>query len=374
MDTILTSRSRIVAYANCQRLGYLTYDWDGTGLEPVTLALPLANGIAVHEILAAILTGTPPEAAISKVLAEYAAQVKALGVANEDPEGLEWLIREQRTLLEGTIRAWLRIRLPQLQAQFDFLAVEKELRWPLDPEATIIDQVRCDVLARRKTDGGLFYVEWKTTTTGGDEWIKQWEHNTQILANVLAVEEMLHERCEGVMIEGILKGRRKIDEAARSPFNGKKIQFSPLCYGYKHVVAGEYSPRYQAAKGWYKIATFEEMPIKEWVEQVMTVEDCSALFAPVPPIRPNRRHLERWRRQTIVVEKDRAFALDQVARGADPDLLFPMNDEHCFRYWGHPCPFEPLCFREEIEQDPLGSGLYQRREDHHKIVELTEDV
>lgn len=370
MVSILTSRSRMVAYANCPRLGFLSYDWEGTGLEPVGVSLPLANGIAIHEALAAILTGTPPDSVISKILADYEASLRACGVMNEDPAGLEWLLAEQRALLEGTIRAWLRVRLPQLRAQFDFLAVEHELRWPIDPEGRIIDQVRCDVLARRKTDGGLFYVEWKTTTLGGDEWVKQWEHNTQLLANVLAIEELLHERCEGVMIEGLIKGRRKVDEAQRSPFYGKRIQFSPLCYGYKHVITGEFSLRFQSAKGWYKVASWQEMPIADWVANVMSVEDCQGLFAPVPPIRPNARHLDRWRKQTIVQELDRAFLLDQVKKGAmDPAVAFPINDEHCFRYWGHPCPFEPLCFREEVEADPLGSGLYERRVDHHALPE-----
>lgn len=369
MSRILTSRSRMVAYANCPRLGYLTYDWGETGLEPVSLSLPLANGIAIHEILAEILTGTPPASAISKALATYKALVESQGVFNEDPGSVDWLIREQQTLLEGMIHAWLRVRYPILRAEYDFLAVERELLWPLDAEGTIIDQIRADVLARRKSDGGLFYLEWKTTTMGGDEWVKQWEHNTQLLANTLAIEELLHERCEGVIIEGLLKGRRKIDEAARSPFNGRKIQFSPLCYGYKHVATGEYSARYQAAKGWYKIATFAEMPVETWVSDVMSVEDCQALFAPVPPIRPRREHLDRWRKQTIALENERSAKLTLVKRRPELlDDLFPMNDEHCFRYWGHPCPFEPLCFRSEVEADPLGSALYQPRVPHHQTL------
>jgi hypothetical protein len=368
MGRILTSRSRIVAYANCPRLGYLTYDWGETGLEPVSLSLPLANGIAIHEILAAILTGTAPAVAISKALADYEALVHAHGVVNEDPTSVDWLIQEQRTLLEGMIHAWLRVRYPVLRSEYDFLAVERELLWPLDAEGTIIDQIRCDVLARRKSDGGLFYLEWKTTTTGGDEWVKQWEHNTQLLANTLAVEELLHERCEGVLIEGLLKGRRKIDEAARSPFQGRKIQFSPLTYGYKHVATGEFSARYQGAKGWYKIATWQEMPVETWVSDVMTVEDCQGLFAPVPPIRPRRAHLDRWRGQTIALEQERAARLQILkTRPEALDTLFPMNDEHCFRYWGHPCPFEPLCFGDEVAQDPLGSGLYQPRQPHHDV-------
>jgi hypothetical protein len=66
---VLTSRSRIVSYLNCARLGFLSYDFEGHGLEPVSQSLPLANGIAIHDGLALILTGSSPSDVISKILA-----------------------------------------------------------------------------------------------------------------------------------------------------------------------------------------------------------------------------------------------------------------------------------------------------------------
>lgn len=358
-----TSRSREVAYQNCPRLGYLGYDWGGTGLEPVSLSLPLVNGIAVHEILAAILGGVHPEEAISKELAKYEADVRARGVANEDLDGLEELIHEQSTMLAGTIWAWVESRLPRLRDQFDFLAIERELQWPVSEGGPIM-QVRCDALAREKQGGGLYYIEWKTTSQGGEEWAKQWEHNTQLLSNTLAIEEVLGERCEGVIIEGIIKGRRAVDRAKSSPFAGKRIQQSPLCYGYVNELSGEYRAGWTSAKGWTKIATWKEVPIRKWVERVMTEEERLALFAPVPPIKPTPWHLARWREQFLAAEAERAERLSRVS-DANINALFPMHDEHCHRYWGAPCAFEPLCFRSAVSEDPLGSGLYQRRVDHH---------
>jgi len=357
---IRTSRSREVAYANCQRLGWLSYDAGGTGFEPVSLSLPLANGIAIHETLAQILGGVHPEEAISKMLAAYEAQVRARGVANEDLDGLETLIQEQKTLLAGTVYAWVETRLPRLREQFDFLLVEKELQWEV-AEGVIL-RIRCDVLAREKSSGGLFYIEWKTTSTGGDEWAKQWEHNTQLLSNTLAIEAALGERCEGVIIEGFIKGRRAIDKAKVSPFFGKRIQQSPICYGYVSDISGEYRSAYTSAKGWRKIATWKEMPVERWVKRVMTEDERRDLFAPVPPIKPTPWHLARWREQFLATQRERA---EKLRTGAD---AFPLNDDHCFRYWGHPCPFEPLCFRSAVRDDPLGSGLYQARIDHHGEV------
>lgn len=360
---IITSRSRMVAYANCARLGYLQYDWEGTGLQPAAASLPLANGIAIHEALARILIGENHDEVISKTLADYEKEVRSRGILNEDPDGLEFLISEQKCWIEGIIRAWMIVRYPALRAEYDFVAVEKELNWPVAPD--IIDTVRCDLLARRKSDGALFYIEWKTTSIGGDEWIKQWEHNTQLLANTQAIEEMLGERVEGVIIEGIIKGKRSNDGARASRFFEMRIQQSRLCYGYHNETSGEYQGKYTSAKGWRKVAVWEEMSVKDWVEQILDYEDLANMFCPVPPIRPNERHLQRWRAQTIAAERERSAKLEFVRKGGSIDLAFPMNDEHCFRYWGSPCPFEPLCFREEIGNDPLDSGLYEIRVPHH---------
>ena len=373
---VRTSRSRIVSYLNCARLGYLSYDYEGHGLEPVTQSLPLANGIAIHDALAQILTGASPTDVVSKILAEYETTLKSRGVANEDPEGFIMLLREQQCLIAGTIWAWMRVRYPKLKAEYDFLAVEKELLWPLDREGHIVDQVRCDVLARRKSDGGLFYIEWKTASQTGDEWVKQWEHNTQLLANTLAVEEMLHERVEGVLIEGLVKGRRAVDRSRTSPYFGHRIQQSPLCYGYVHQPTGEMQASYINGKGWQKtfVPAIPGMRVSTWVDTIMTAEECEAMFCPCPPIRPRREHLERWRRQTLAAEEERTSNLASIASYTDPtakqyalDVMFPMNDDHCFRYWGHPCPFEPLCFGDQVAEDPIGSGLYQKRTPHHVI-------
>ena len=348
-------------------LGYLSYDWsEEGGLEPVGTPLALANGIVFHEVVAGILNKRSLEEVLAEQLARYETELRSRAVIlNEDPRHFEFILREQRTMLVGTIHAWMQIRYPRIIAEYDLVAIERELNWELAPG--IIDQVRCDVLARRKSDGGLFYLEWKTTGSGGDEWAKQWEHNTQLLANTLAVEEMLGERVEGVIIEGIVKGRRKRDDNSRSPFYGRKIQQSPLCYGYQNALTGDLQGRYTSARGWEKVASWDVAPdVREWIRVALEWEDLEKLFAPVPPIRPRGEHLSRWREQTIAEERDRAHRLHLVRKGDMlPHVAFPLNDEHCFRYWGHPCAFEPLCFTGAIAADPLGSGLFRIKKSHH---------
>ena len=365
---ITTSRSRFVSYMNCPRYGLLAYDFfeDGVGLESVPASLPLVNGLLIHDVIARILMGMDPEEALERELVGYRESVAGRGVRLED-EDTAFLLKEQETLLRGTVYAWLEVRYPVIMKEYEIVTVEKEMAWEMG--GGVVDQIRLDLLARRREDGGLFYIEWKTTTTGGEEWAKQWEHNTQLLLNTLAIEEILGERCEGVVIEGLVKGRRKIETSLSSPFFNRRIQQSPLCYGWRNPTTSAYRSKYISSSGWYKVATWEEMGVKKWVEEVMEVEEKRMVFAPVPPIRPNRKQLTRARKQVIAVEQERAEKLRLVRAGGDIDQAFPMNDDHCFRYWGHPCEFEPLCFKEEVAVDPIGSGLYRRKESHHAVKE-----
>lgn len=361
----LTDRSRMVAYRNCPRLRYLRYHAEGSGLERKAASLPLVTGQAVHTALAQILRGDAPEDAIVSAWTQYMDEVTSRGV---QASGIhDAFLAEQRALLEGLVWAWNRVRLPAIRAEYDLVSVERDMLWTMGTQdgVTVVDMVKCDALVRRRSDGTLFYLEFKTTTQGGDEWIKQWEHNSQLLINTVAVEELLGERLGGVLIEGLLKGRRAPERLRHSPFRGRVLQQSALCYAYAQTdsLGGRhYSLDYVSPK-WERIAVWTEVDARRWTHDVMTTEQCAALFVPCPPIRPRNELLARHRAQMLHQES----AIARMLPSADLDRDFPMNDDHCYRYWGNPCEMEELCFNAAIAQDPLGSGLYQRRRPHHEL-------
>lgn len=356
----LVDRSRIQSYHDCKRLRYLKYHRDRTGLEKRSQSLALVNGSAIHQGLAQLLTGDEIDAVVARVCADY----KAATVDRDD-----LVVAEQVALLEGLLRAWNIVRKPTFLADYDVVSVEQELAWPMGD--AIVDMVRCDALLRRKTDQLLFILEFKTVSAAGDGWLSQWEHNSQMLANTKAIEDLYKEPLGGILIEGLIKGRRAMDRASSSPFYGQYIQQSPLCYGYRLGAVYELA----WSRGATKVASWDEMPVSRWLTDVMTPEDLAALFASVPPIRPTNRDLDRWHAQTLIQEtnirRDIAI-LDEVLDVGNPALLehtlnarFPQNHNHCFRYYGYPCEFENLCFNAQVEEDPIGSGLYQRRTPHH---------
>lgn len=360
-------RSRIQAYRNCPRLRFLNYHWEGTGLERVRLGLPLINGSFVHSVLAQVLAGTTLDSALSTARAAYTTDIESRGVYAE--VDTDFLISEQLAMLEGISRAWIRVCLPTLRADYDVIAIEQEQQWPVG--ADLVDMVRCDGILRRKADGLLFILEFKTVADISGDWVKSWQHNSQVLANTLAVEHAYQESVEGVLLIGLSKGRRLLDRGTTSPFYGRKTQNSPFCYGYRATVKSTGEPIYETSwsRNAQKVAIWEEMPIEEWLTH-FTDEDLAALFVTVP-LAPVRREQERWQRQTVAQETAIAEALTFYKSVPDAekalalDSLFPMNDDHCYRYFGSPCSFEDLCFNAQVESDPLGSGIYQKRTPHH---------
>lgn len=344
------------------------------------------TGIYVHEALAGILSTGNVEEALMAATTAYAAEVAQRGVSGI--EDVEFLIREQTGLLEGLVRGWVAIRLPRLLEEFEVVSVEEEFEWEIAPG--LIQMLRMDVILRHKIEKTLFILEFKTVANPGYAWQQQWERNIQFMSYTQALKEHSGEEVGGVMVEGLVKGSRKLETAASSPFNGRTLQNSPFCYAYRTSVDGNpfYSPKWHAGKGWTKVALPEEtLSIKEWTE-IMDPDVLREQFVTVPPISPLKEQIARWRRQVIAAESRFQVGLDEVKAATEildhmrenadaetiarwqhkveetMDFYFPQHDNHCLRY-GSPCSFSEVCFNDLVGEDPLGSGLYTRRTPHH---------
>jgi hypothetical protein len=189
-----------------------------------------------------------------------------------------------------------------------------------------------------------------------------------VTSYTLAAEEQFGEPIGGVLIEGLAKGARKVEKAELSEYNGYRIQQSPFCYVYEHPTTGEYSFAWK--RGWRKRPTWETLGVKGVVEQMGEAE-ARKILHPVLPIHPDAQRLRRWKTQTQIKEQrvmDNVEMVQTAERmGKDEaDYYFPMNYDHCKRYWGHPCPYMEICFNEQVRADVLSSGLFQRRVPHHE--------
>jgi hypothetical protein len=367
---ILVDRSRITTFHRCPRERFLGYHFGGQGIARTGMSLPLVGGIAYHSAFENILKGGDLDTVIAETLATYETEVRARGIYGIDDSHMEFLIAEQSRLLDGLVRGWVATRMPLFLDRFEIHAIEQEFAFHLSPE--IIQMMRLDVIARRRSDGMLFIPDFKGTGTAANYWREGFKHNDQVNSYILAVQETLQERVGGMVIEGLIKGQRKEDTALSSPFHGKEVQYSPFCYGYKHATSGEVQTEYTNRKGFVKIASWDHFTTTEWMEKMgeETVRD-QFLVMEIPS--PEKRELERWRRQTVKQELRIANGIKLLDLSANEEMreevldeYFPQTRSNCHRFNSH-CPFEVVCYDGIVESDPIGSGFFQPRESHHEL-------
>jgi len=356
---IYIDRSRIQSYDDCHRMRFLNYHWGGTGLDKKDPSLPLLEGQLIHTAIESVAANRyTVDEAVTFAVADLDIALREIG----EPE--QHFLNEQHRLLDGLVRLWTKYRLPILLQEFEIVSIEDEFEWPLDKEVSMM--VRCDMILRRRSDGTLFILEFKTVGMAGEEWAKQWENNSQVLSYTGAVEWKYQQPCGGVIIDGLVKGRR-VKEKGQNQFNGQTIQQSPICYCYHRD--GVFSSKW--TRGWDKVATWEHMSTEKWLQMGIGEEGARDILIPGLPIRIDATEIDSWKRQTI--EKERGIKTDLISVEYDPstdggaiDCYFPKNYNHCRRYYGYPCKFLELCTNRQVANDPLGSGLYVERTPHHK--------
>jgi hypothetical protein len=247
MIEFLTSRSRRLNYQRCQRARFWLDEWKGTGLAPVSLAVPLVTGGSVHVGLASLLDGCIGmlfedfksgknhefwiERSVDVALEDFR---KTATGRNFDVEALEnqsYVFNEQLALVEALVRlAGMRI-VPKLLKLYEVLEVERmdvaELVSDLphfvndSPESYKVDigsywkvnfRSIPDALLRERTTGDLYLLSWKTSAEFDQRKDQDARVDMQGLSEAWAVEERL-----GVWQNALVAANRKELGSMRIP-------------------------------------------------------------------------------------------------------------------------------------------------------------
>lgn len=421
----LTDRTRFkLGTQRCPRARYLGYHagTHGYGWTHVSHSLPLATGSAVHEALAAFTTflktrGRVPSAAeardlMAPVVDRYTTTVEAGGfrgvLAGADTEQT---ITEQATLIAS--QAWVLWKkfLPWLHETYEVVSVEEERPpYPLAPGLGLM--LRTDLLARRRTGKFLAYFECKTTGWDSDAWAEQWETDPQLALGTLDVEAQFGAEVSELYVIALNKGRRLRD---RKDPQGRKKQYSPLCYGYRRagnppLAHDQWLPAYEwtDAHGetkrvsrahertgiweleqsddpvWLGYRAHDPLltPAEYWVRALpeSVLDKVCYLIGPLNrqdwqlgmTLRGMAGEERRWQEALWrLYELDAPWPDDAFQR--ELDRLIPCS--WACRPFGaeHECEFVPICHKHTGWDDPVGSGKYQPRLPHHR-PELTQAV
>lgn len=275
-------------------------------------------------------------------------------------------------------------RLPKWLDEYEVIEVEVEDRVPLAGDVVLAS--RADAIVRRKADHRLFVVNFKTVAQADERWLRSWEVDMQMMTELLAAERRHGHEFGGVIIEGLIKGRRMPDE---KDSDGKTTSYrdsTPLLYGYKcdadpPLVPLQYSHEYTRRKGWYRFPVWKEnfqgsvelgsfaSPLAYWINW-LPEEVVEGQFCIVPPIMRDAARIESKVQQIVAMEQRIQIGTDMLIQRGHPELLdvfFPQNEHSCV--YPSTCAYKDLCFTRGVAEDPLGSGLYQPRKDHHSVVD-----
>ncbi len=385
---ITTSRSAVSTYLQCPRRRYLAYEApNGTatpGWERRRLALPLVTGIYVHQGLEMALKGMNPRDAANDARVAYYDEVAERGLQVEEGSDEAKVVDEQAAHVEALVLAWCRVRLPRWLDEYEVVEVEAEDRVPLSDDVVLA--VRADVIVRRKYDGRMFVVNFKTVGQADDRWLRSWEVDMQLMTELLAAERRHGHEFGGVIIEGLIKGRRMPEKNSTGDTVGYRDS-TPLLYGYKTdanppLTQLEYGWEYTRRKGWYKFPVWKESfasqgtasSLDYWINWLPeeVVEGC---FITVPPIMRDGARIEHKVTQVIEIERRirvANHAMEDAMDNNEPVLIqdvldahFPQNEHACT--YPSKCSHYDICWSPGVGDDVAGSGLYSPRRDHHAV-------
>jgi hypothetical protein len=384
-DIITVSRSAIQTRLKCRRERQLGYDYEGTGIVRNGSKFDAMIGNCAHTGLADMLrrakTGlggyvTSRSMAVKELTQWFTAN--GFDIEGEDRHAFQ----EQRWLLLILLYGWEKFRLPAIIREYTIEQVEREQLVEFKPSdylpnglAEVVKPVqlplRLDALLRRKSDQLLFILDFKTVSSPTDDWNVMLDNSLQSHLYVEAAKLIVNEPIGGIMYEGLVKGKRQMDNAISSPFRGQTIQYGSFLYGwekagtlYKDYVKGRqraFIPAHQSNE-----------KVEHMVEAVLPGLgfDMSSYFPNTLPWMPLDSHFVIG--QVIVNENEYANNLETVnsypegspLRAYYNEVLFEQNLDGCFKYGAkHPCMFVDIC-HNKIHPDEI-KQLYSPREDHH---------
>ena len=355
MSQILYDRSRVEADWRCPRYRYLAYEYDGKGITSDTDQLELFLGKKVHDGLARIAKGVNID-----VVAETAAQQvrTALLVKTEGEPEAEAFACEQAALVEGQLRGFHRWVWPRLQQQYPtIVAIEEEMTYE---HAGLLFMSRPDLIVE-DTDGNLWYVEYKTTSSKTEAWINQWSTAVQLHSCVRAATATLERVVVGVIVLGLYKG-----------YVAYGKQTSPFCYVYmkqgnppftKDEVSYEYKAGLKKHPTWLR-----DGGVKKWIAE-MPEKVLSEQFLQVPPIFLNESLIDTFFRERVCRERNIVDGNQRLAEHPSSshyimEEVFPHRFNQCNPSFGHPCMFKQICHGNV--ENPLEHG-YIYRTPHHQL-------
>jgi hypothetical protein len=383
----------------CRRKRFLEYHAKGIGIQKAGMPIGLSAGLLFHKMLEGVTKyivdneKTIPEKAFDEVITacqkNYTKECEVNPLISSAPEAES---KRLAVLTEGLARGWVHHRLPQLLERYEIITSEKEEWITLGDGVKIMR--RSDAVLKRRVDGALFVMDFKTTGSRIDNrFLEDWRFDIAWNADALSVEQNMGKPCMGVLIELVQTGGRNktTKEAINHPTG--EIPYSRFVRGYRYPespvnmargisggattwvyslnpIKGKFSEGFELSSG----ASLKEGDypggVKAWVAEKITDEVFQETFF-YREIMITQTEVERWAKQTSAQELFIREGLEVMK--TDPegalDRYFPGNfDQGCNHHpkYRNKCDMFGCCFGNKGVDDLINDGTHKQREPHYE--------
>ena len=413
----LFDRSRLECSADCLRKRFWLYDFLGIGIVKAkeTPYWPYLTGTFIHEGVEMVLKGFPGRdaATISARAYEekYAPVVTDPDLSPERQAILQMELAQEVDLVKALVYGWSLVGYPRLLASYDLveggIEQEEEISWLLstgngNEQVEMKLLTRTDILAKGKESGMGILFNLKSVGDPSDRWRNSFTRDQQTLTEAIAVENRLGIQIDGVIIEGLVKGKNS--EYPKG--SGFWQSSSMLIYAWvkdstANSLPGE-SGGMEYATSWdYTCSAphvmgnnqkcpggrnhtlgkgYRKRPVRDcfnggvygWIDYLVRNDPATleSYFLQLPPIVRSPFEVKRWERMTLHVEKERQDHAEEVNKlfvEGNKEAAYLLLDHYLPMYAGYEClscPYDSLCWSAS---DPFSESDWKPRTPNHML-------
>ena len=415
----LLDRSRLECAAECPRKYFWLYQFLGVGIVKIRELppyWPFHTGTFIHEGVESVLRGVPGKEAAEKAASDYynkwAPIVTQPDISPENSAILMMELEQEVDLVKALVYGWATVGYPRFLANYTVIKngieQEEEISWLIDdgtpgaPKAEMRLLTRTDILAKANSTGMVHLFNLKSVKEANEKWRTGFQRDMQTLTEAMAVESRLGFKVDGVIIEGLIKGKNneypkgsgfwqsqsmliyawvKEADATSAALPGEVTQTeyatswdytctSPHIMGnHQHCPGGR---NHTLGKGYRKRAVRDCFPggVFGWLDYLNRndPEVLASYFIQLPAINRDEFQVARWVRQKLHREKERqdnAAKVNEAFERGDKDTAYALLD-HTFNmnegYQCFDCAYNSLCWEAG---NPLDEDVWRARVPNH---------
>jgi hypothetical protein len=409
----LFDRSRLEDARNCPRLYYWRYGFMGIGIvrnKDIPPYWPFITGSYIHEGIELILTGVNGKDAANQTatnyMNEWKPKVSDPEIAPELAFRLQMELEQEVDLVKALVYGWYLVGYPRLLGGYTpvegGIEQEEEIGWILVIDGKSVEVrllTRTDLLAVNKASNGAILFNLKSVGDPSEKWRESFTRDMQTLTEAIAVEDRLGVKVDGVIIEGLVKGRTSEYPKGSGFYQSSSMLIYAWVKESEALIPGDNGGT-EYATSWNYTCTgphtfgnnqrclggkdhtlgkgFRKRPVRDcfpggvcgWIDYLSRYDPATleSYFLQLPAITRDAFQVERWKRQVLHTEverQDAAALVDASFTSRDKEGAYLLLDHHFPFFEGYQClscSYNNLCWEAG---DPFDEGNWKPRVPNH---------